>query len=66
VRYAEGLASSFKGQVIEEVGRCEDDIARERGATLLVVALRTPVGLFGDTTERVLRTCTVPMLFIKS
>ena len=59
-RVAEGLTAAFGGQVADEVARCEGDLARHRSATMIVVARRDP----GDTTERWLRSCRLPMLFV--
>lgn len=59
-RVAEGLAASFGGRVADEVGSCESDLALARDATLIVVAR----GDRSDTTERWLRSCTLPMLFV--
>lgn len=59
-RTAEGLAAAFGGRVADEIATCESDFASRRDATLIVVARRDR----GDTTERWLRSCTLPMLFV--
>jgi nucleotide-binding universal stress UspA family protein len=59
-RVAEGLSSAFGGRVADEVAACESDLASNRSATMIVVARREP----GDTTERWLRSCRLPMLFV--
>lgn len=59
-RVAEGLSSAFGGEVADAVARCEGDLARNNAATLIVVA-RPQVG---DVTERWLRNCALPMLFV--
>lgn len=59
-RLAEGLASAFGGRVADEVAACESDFASRRDASLIVVARRHRA----DTTERWLRSCALPMLFV--
>jgi nucleotide-binding universal stress UspA family protein len=59
-RVAEGLSAAFGGEVADAVARCEGDLARHRSATLIVVARQQP----GDATERWIRNCTLPMLFV--
>ncbi len=64
-RYAIGLAEAFGGTVAERTATCEEDLVREREATLLVVArsMLAP-GWFGARVERLVRSCTLPMLFV--
>ncbi len=59
-RLAEGLASAFGGRVSNEVAVCEGDLARRRDATSVIVARQDR----GDTTEKWLRSCSLPMLFV--
>ncbi len=64
--YAAGLAEAFDGAVAEQAASCEQDLVRERNATLLVVAGTSTVrtGWFGPSAERLIRSCTLPMLFV--
>jgi nucleotide-binding universal stress UspA family protein len=67
-RYAAGLAEAFGGVVAEQAASCEQDLARERDATLLVVAGMGIVrsGWFGTSAEKLIRSCALPMLFVPS
>ncbi len=64
-RYGAGLAAAFDGTVAERAAACEEDLVREREATLLVIA-HSPGGggWFGTPAERLIRSCTLPMLFV--
>ncbi len=64
-RYASGLAQAFGGDIAPSAATCEADVAREREATLMVIAKRRRAGgLFGAPEERLLRMCTLSMLFV--
>ncbi len=66
-RYATGLASEFDGKVPSEAPACDVTVANERKATLMVIPAKTGGGnWFGESTERLLRGCTLPMLFVPS
>ena len=63
---AAALAEAFGGAVAERAASCEQEVAREREATLLVVPAATAGrrGWFGTSAEKVIRSCTLPMLFV--
>ena len=66
-RVASGLAQAFGGRVSDVVARCEADVARERGATVMVVA--NPASVSGLAISRYgaeqwIRSCALPMLFV--
>lgn len=64
-RYAQGLATAFGGAVLERALACEEDLVREREASLLVIARSAPGKPWVDTrAERLLRVCTLPLLFV--
>jgi nucleotide-binding universal stress UspA family protein len=64
-RYADGLARAFGGAAAPAAVACEADLAREQAATMMVVAKRAGGSTwFGDSAERLLRSCTLPMLFV--
>lgn len=65
-RYAAGLAEAFDGATAEQTVACEEDLVRDRGATLLVVAVRrgTAGRWFGSAAEKLIRSCVLPMLFV--
>jgi len=65
-RYAAGLAEAFGGTMAETVASCEQDLVRERDATLLVIAETSTVrtGWFGTAAEKLIRSCALPMLFV--
>ena len=65
-RYATGLAEAFGGTVAPQAASCERDLAREREATLLVVAGTSAVrtGRFSTPAEKLIRSCALPMLFV--
>jgi nucleotide-binding universal stress UspA family protein len=64
-RYATGLAEAFGGQPTPNAARCEADLAREREASMMVVAKTKGLAArFAEPTERMLRTCSLPMLFV--
>ncbi len=66
-RYARGLAQAFGGEMAPSAATCEADIAREREATLMVIAKRPrAAGWVGAPEERLLRLCTLSMLFVPS
>jgi len=66
LRYAQGLAASFGGEVAEKAVSSLDDLTCDPGASLMVVSTgrHDGGGWFGDTAERLLRTCALPMLFV--
>jgi nucleotide-binding universal stress UspA family protein len=65
VRYAIGLAQAFGGEIAPGAPTCEADIARERHATLMVIPGQSSAGYgFRESAERLLRNCTLPMLFV--
>jgi len=66
LNYAQALAASFGGQVAEKAVSSLDDLRCEPGASLMVVATgrHHGTGSFGDTAERLVRTCALPMLFV--
>ncbi|MGE5361786.1 MAG: universal stress protein [Bacteroidales bacterium] len=66
MRLANGLAEAFGGEAAPAAATCEADIAREREATLMVVARHSGGGPFGASQERLLRLCTLSMLFVPS
>ncbi len=65
-RYAAGLAEAFAGTLAERAAACEEDLVRERGATLLVIAGEPAKHgrWFGTTAEKLVRSCALPMLFV--
>jgi len=65
-RYAAGLAGVFNGAVADEAIACQEDLARERAASLLVIARDARAGWFGASAERLVRSCALPMLFVPS
>ena len=64
--YAQGLAASFSGSVAEKPVTSLDDLRCEAGASLMAVTSgrHQGGGWFGDTAERLVRTCVLPMLFV--
>jgi nucleotide-binding universal stress UspA family protein len=64
--YAQGLAASFGGSVAEKPVTSLDDLRCEAGASLMAVTSgrHQGGGWFGDTAERLVRTCVLPMLFV--
>jgi hypothetical protein len=64
--YAHGLAASFGGAVAEKPVTSLEDLRCEAGASLMAVASgrNQGGGWFGDTAERLVRTCVLPMLFV--
>jgi nucleotide-binding universal stress UspA family protein len=66
--YAQGLAASFGGQVAEKAVASLDDLRCDPAASMMVVATgrHHGGGWFGDTGERLVRTCALPMLFVPS
>lgn len=65
-RYAEGLAAGFGGRVVEKPVESISDLACEPGASVMAVAIGRHHGSswFGDTAERLVRVCELPMLFV--
>ena len=66
--YAQAIAASFGGEVAEKAVASLDDLKCEPGASLMVVATwrHHGGGWFGDTAERLVRNCQLPMLFVPS
>jgi nucleotide-binding universal stress UspA family protein len=66
--YAHGLASSFEGTLAEKPVASLEELTCEKGASLMVVAIGRHHGgsWFGDTAERLVRACSLPMLFVPS
>jgi hypothetical protein len=65
--YATGLADTFNGALADQSVACELDLARQRGASLMVLAREPNArGGFGDAAERLVRSCELPMLFVPS
>jgi nucleotide-binding universal stress UspA family protein len=64
--YAYALAGSFGGEVAEKAVSSLDDLKCDPGASLMVVATGRHhfPGWFGDTAERLVRNCALPMLFV--
>ena len=63
-RVAEGLAVAFGGAVADRTAECESDVARDRRASMIVVSRGEPGALAGAASERWLRSCSLPMLFV--
>jgi nucleotide-binding universal stress UspA family protein len=68
VNYAQALAASFGGNVARKDVSSLDDLTCDPGASLMVVATARHhgTGWFGDTAERLVRNCALPMLFVPS
>lgn len=66
LRYARRLADSFGGTVDEEPVASLDRLTCAPEATMMVVAIGRQHGhsWFGDTAERLVRNCPIPMLFV--
>jgi len=66
LHYAETLAASFGGHVAEKSVSSLDDLKCDPGASLMVIATgrHHGAGWFGDTAERLVRNCALPMLFV--
>jgi len=64
--YARALAASFGGEVAEKAVSSLDDLKCDPAASLMVVATgrHHGGGWFGDTAERLVRNCQLPMLFV--
>jgi nucleotide-binding universal stress UspA family protein len=64
--YAQSLAASFGGEVAEKTVASLDDLTCDPAASLMVVAAgrQHGHGWFGDTAERLVRNCALPMLFV--
>jgi nucleotide-binding universal stress UspA family protein len=64
--YAQALAASFGGEVAEKSVSSLDDLKCDPTASVMVVATgrHHGGGWFGDTAERLVRTCALPMLFV--
>ncbi len=64
-RYATALARSFEGQPVERLTHCTQESAMRREASLLVTSVPAhPGGRLSEIAERLVRTCSVPMLFV--
>jgi len=66
LNYAQAVAASFGGKVAEKAVSSLDDLACDPGASLMVVSTgrHRGGGWFGDTAERLVRSCLLPMLFV--
>ena len=66
--YAQAVAASFGGEASEKLVSSLDELTCEPGASLMVVATGRHHGgsWFGDTAERLVRHCPLPMLFVPS
>ena len=66
ISYARAIAASFGGQVAEKTVSSLEDLTCDPGASLVVIGTgRHPAGgWFGDATERFVRHCALPMLFV--
>jgi len=64
-RYASWLAQTFGGTLLEPLDVCRAADAERLNATLLVIP-RSPLaaGWLGETPERLIRGCALPMLFV--
>jgi nucleotide-binding universal stress UspA family protein len=64
--YAERMARSFDGRVGERTASIVDDLLCDSQASMMVVGLGRHHGhsWFGDVAERLVRVCTLPMLFV--
>jgi nucleotide-binding universal stress UspA family protein len=64
--YAKRMTETLGGQVTTSIPETVCSLPREMGATLVVVAASggTAVGWLGEPTERILRACTLPTLFV--
>jgi nucleotide-binding universal stress UspA family protein len=64
--YAQALAASFGGQVAERAVSSLDDLKCDPEATMMVVTTgrHHGGGWFGETAERLVRNCALPMLFV--
>jgi nucleotide-binding universal stress UspA family protein len=64
-QYAARLAQTFEGALIETLDACKAADAERLRATLLAVPrLPHAAGWLGETPERLIRSCTLPMLFV--
>ncbi len=66
--YGQALATSFGGRVAERAVSSLDDLTCDPNASLVIVATgrHHGTGWFGDTAERLVRNCALPMLFVPS
>lgn len=66
--YGRGLAGSFGGELAEKTVSTLDDLRCDPRASLMIVATgrHHGAGWFGDTAERLVRHCALPMLFVPS
>jgi len=66
LNYAQALAASFGGEVAQKSVSSLDDLTCDPNASLMVVATgrHHGTGWFGDTAERLVRNCALPMLFV--
>jgi nucleotide-binding universal stress UspA family protein len=66
LNYAQSLAAGFGGAVSEKAVGSLDDLTCAKDASLMVVAIGRHHGgsWFGDTAERLVRSCSLPMLFV--
>lgn len=66
INYAQSLAASFGGAVAEKAVASLDDLTCAKDASVMVVAIgrRHEGAWFGDTAERLVRSCSLPMLFV--
>jgi nucleotide-binding universal stress UspA family protein len=66
LNYAQSLAASFGGDIAEKAVSSLDELKCDPRASLMVIATgrHHGGGWFGDTAERLVRTCALPMLFV--
>ena len=64
--YGRALAASFGGQIAEKAVSSLGDLTCDPAASLMIVVAGRRHGRswFGDTAERLVRTCALPMLFV--
>lgn len=64
-RVADSLAAAFGGRVADAAASCQADLARDRQATLIVMAhAARHGGVLAHPAEHWLRTCSLPMVFV--
>jgi len=63
-RYASGLVASFAGQPVERLHDCSEATVESRHATMLAIGLPEAGGELPPLAERMIRSCSLPMLFV--